>query len=100
MRAVVRPDTPVVVGFSLGVFAVLVIQEGNDFLQHRLGHRKARAEHRPGELEGEVRADAFVGNEILEAGSRTSIWIVVKLDPFVDSFVDRISDSGFEMRLS
>src|SRR4051794_1160924 len=54
MGAVVGPDTPIVVGFALRVFAVLVVQESDHLFQHRLGHRNARAKHRPGELEGEV----------------------------------------------
>src|SRR6516162_7559211 len=58
MGAVVGPDTPIVVGVALGVFAVLVVQEGDDFVQHRLGYRKAGAEHGPGELEGEIGTDA------------------------------------------
>src|SRR5271169_1297003 len=100
MGTVVGPDTPIVGGFSLGVFAVLVVQEGDDLFQHRLGHRKARAKHRPGELEGEVCADTLVHNEILEARSRPGARVVVKIDALVDTLGDRVAHGGVETGLS
>src|SRR5690349_17273032 len=100
MGTVVGPDTPIVVGCSLGVFAVLVVQEGDDLVQHWLGHRKARAKHRPGELEGEVGADTLVRNEIFEARARPGARGIMKIDAFVDALGYRLAHSGFETGLS
>src|SRR5271166_6934443 len=99
MGAVVSPDAPIIVGVSLGVFAVLVVQERDDLLQHWLGHRKARAKDRARELKREVRADALGCDEVFDARSCTHTRGVVKLDAFVDALVDGIMHCGFEMSL-
>jgi len=83
MGAVVGPDAPIVVSLSLGILAVLVVQEGDHLLQHRLSDRKARAKNRSREAECEVRADSFVCHEVLETPARACGRIVVKLDTLV-----------------
>src|SRR3954451_2499801 len=100
MGTVVGPNTPIVVGFSLGVFPVLVVQEGDDLVEHWLCHGKAHAKHRPGELEGEVGTNTLVHNEILEARSRLGAPVVMKIDAFVDTLRDRVAYGGFETSLS
>src|SRR5262245_4467491 len=99
MRAVVGPDAPIVVGFTFGVFAVFVVEEGDDLAQHRLGHWKARAKDGASELQREIGADGLIGNESFGARSRSSPRIVAKLNSFIDSLVDRIPDGGIEMGL-
>src|SRR5438477_239527 len=98
MRAVVGPDAPIVVGFSFGVFAVFVVEESDDLAQHRLGHWKTRAKDGAGELR-EVGTDGLIGNKIFEARSRSSARIVVKLDSFINTHVDRVPYGGIEMGL-
>src|ERR1700751_3648700 len=100
MRTVVRPDAPIIVGFSLRVFAVLIVQEGDNLVQHGLGHRKPCAEFGPSELKGEVGADALVHNEILETRSRPRARVIMKLDAFVDALVNCFPRGRFEMGLS
>jgi len=46
MSAVVGPDIPIVIGLSLEVFPVLVVQEANYFVQHRRRDGKACTKHR------------------------------------------------------
>ena len=98
MRTIVRPHAPII-AFSFGVFAVLVVQEGNYLVQHRLGYRQAGAEHRAGELEGEVGADPFIDDEILQAPRNADAGGIVKLDPFIDPLVDRILQDGIKVGL-
>src|SRR5271163_2010031 len=100
MDAIVRPHTPIVVGIPLGVLAVLVVEENDHLFKHFLCDRKARTKSRARELESEVGADTMIGNEILKVrpGSRGRVF--VKLDPFVDVLVNRITHCGFEMSLS
>src|SRR5271157_5928930 len=99
MGAVVRPDTPVVVGFALDVFAVFVVQEGDYLFQHWLGHGKARAKDRARKLERLVGADALGRNEVFEARSCSHTRGVVKLDALIDALVDDIMQCGFETGL-
>src|SRR5258708_21465100 len=99
MSAVVGPDAPIVVGFSFGVFAVFVVEESDDLVQHRLGHWKARAKDGAGELQREVGTDGLIDYKIFEARSRSSARIVVELDSFIDTLADRIPYGGIEMGL-
>ena len=64
MSAIVAPDTPIVAGLALGVLSVFVVEEGDNRVHHGPGHRKAGAENRPRKLQGEVCANARVGDEI------------------------------------
>src|SRR5947207_13710841 len=99
MRAVVGPDAPIVVGFSFGVFTVFVVEESDDLVQHRLGHWKARTKDGAGELQCEVGTDGLIGNKIFEARSRSSAWIVVKLDSSIDALIHGIPYGGIEIGL-
>src|ERR1700746_117436 len=99
MRAVVGPDAPIVVRCPFGVFAVFVVEESDDLMQHRLGHWKARAKDGAGELQREVGTDGLIGNKIFEARSRSRARIVVKLDSFIDALIDGIPYGGIEMGL-
>src|SRR5262245_60735956 len=99
MGAVVGPDTPIVVGLTLSVFAVFVIQEGDDFVHHWRGHGKSGTEDRPRKLKCEVCADALVSDEIFEARIGVRGWVVMKLNALVDALFDRIMHSGVELGL-
>src|SRR5215469_677929 len=99
MSAVVCPDIPIVVRFSLGVLSILVVQESNYFVQHRLGNGNARAKHGSRELQGKISADTLVRYEILETqfgdGARGS----VKFHTLVDALADHVTHRGREMGL-
>src|SRR5215831_4810577 len=76
MDAIVCPDAPIVVGFSLGVLTVLIVQEGDHLVQHRFSNRKARAKGRACKVESEVSTDSVFRNKIFEAPSGARIRIV------------------------
>src|SRR5262249_38953445 len=97
MDTIVCPDTPVVISFSLGVFAILVIEEGYNFLQHWFGYRESRAKGRPCKIKREVGPDAVFRDEVVQAWIRARIRIVVKIDALIDILVDCITQRGFEM---
>src|ERR1700756_4944104 len=99
MRAIVGPDTPIVVGIALGVFAVFVVQEGDDLVYHCLGHRKTGAENRPRKSQCEVCADGLVSDEIFEARGSVRRWVVVKLDPFEYACLDYVMSGCVKMGL-
>src|SRR5580693_10103161 len=99
MNTVVCPDTPIVVGVALGVFAVLVVQESDDFVQHASSHRNAGTENRARKLQREVGADALVCDKIFEATTSVRGRVVVKLDALVDALLDCVMHSGLEMGL-
>src|SRR5215469_10791828 len=99
MGAVVGPDTPIVVGLALGVFAVFVIQEDDNFVHHWRGHGKSGTEDRPRKLQCEICADALVSDEIFKAHAGIRGWVVMKLDAVVDALFDRIMHSGVELGL-
>src|SRR5262249_19190820 len=46
MGGVVGPQAAIVGRGTFGVFSILIIQEVNDFVEHRLGDGKARTEYR------------------------------------------------------
>src|SRR5215472_4257853 len=99
MGAIVGPDTPIIVGLTLSVFAVFVIQKGDDLVHHPCSHWKSGAENRPRELQCEVCADALVSDEIFEARTGVRRRVVMKLNAFVDALFDRITHSGVEQGL-
>src|SRR6185503_13680456 len=99
MSAVVGPDIPIVVGLSLGVLAVLVVQKSDDLVQHWLGNGNARAKHRSRKLQGKVGADALLRNEILDACSSADAGRGVKLHSLVNALADRVMHCGLEMGL-
>ena len=65
MDTIVRPDTPIVVSFSLGVFPILVIQKADNFVQHGFSYRESSAKGRPCESKREVGPDAVFRNEVV-----------------------------------
>jgi hypothetical protein len=83
---IVGPGTPVVVGFALGVFAILVVQEGDDRVQHRCGNRQPRAKERSGELQRQIGADTCPLQKVPKIGIRYGACEVVKDDPLIDAF--------------
>src|SRR5262249_17048150 len=99
MDAIVCPDAPIVVGFSLGVLTVLIVQEGDHLVQHRFSNRKARAKGRACKVESEVSTDSVFRNKILEAPSGARIRIIVKIHPFIDLFINRIAHGSRKLLL-
>src|SRR6516165_8111395 len=99
MDAIVCPDPPIVVGFSLGVLTVLIVQEGDHLVQHRFSNRKARAKGRACKVESEVGTDSVFRNKILEAPSGARIRIIVKTHPFIDLFINRIAHGSRKLLL-
>src|SRR5215471_20914845 len=97
MRAVVGPDTPIVIGVALGVLAVFVVKEGDNLVHYGPGHRKTGTENRPRKLQGEVCADTLVSDEIFEASANVRGRVGVKLDAFVDALFDHIMHGGVEL---
>src|SRR6516225_7048949 len=99
MDTIVCPDAPIVVGFSLGVLTVLIVQEGDHLVQHRFSNRKARAKGRACKVESEVGTDSVFRNKILEAPSGARIRIIVKTHPFIDLFINRIAHGSRKLLL-
>src|SRR5262245_2126737 len=99
MDTIVCPHAPIVIGLSLRVLAVFVVQEGDDLVQHRLGYRKPRAKRRACKVECEVGTNSVLRNEIFEAPSVARIRIVVKIHPFVDLLVDSTTDRSCKLLL-
>src|SRR5215471_8116299 len=99
MGAIVGPDTPIVVGLALGVFAVFIIEKRDDLVHHLRSHRKPGTEDRPRKLKCEVCADALVSDEIFKARTGVRGWVVMKLNALVDALFDHIMHSGVELGL-
>src|SRR6516225_5650405 len=99
MRAVVRPDVPIVVGLAFEVLPILVVQKGNYLVQHGCGNRHPGAKHRPRKLQGKISADAFGRNKILEIWVSPDTGGSVKFDPLVDALGDGIAHRGVEFDL-
>src|SRR5262245_44357450 len=91
MDTIVCPDAPIVVGFSLGVLAVFIVQEGDHLVQHPFSYRKARAKGRSCKAKCEVGANSVFRNKIFEASSVVRVRIIMKLYPFIDLFIDSIT---------
>src|SRR5271165_3977093 len=94
--AVVGPRTPVVIGFALGIFAVLVVQEGDDRVQHRRGYGQSRAKDRSSELQRQIGADTCSLQKVSQIGVRCSAWEALKGDARVNPFGDRLPLDRFE----
>src|SRR5271157_1695515 len=88
--AVVGPGAPVVVGFALGIFAVLVVQEGDNRVQHLRGYGQSRAKDRSSELQGQIGADTCCLQKVAKIGVRRGTWEAVKGDARVDPLGDRL----------
>jgi hypothetical protein len=99
MGAVVGPHAPIVVSVTLGVFAILIVQEGNNFAQHWRGNRKARAEYRSRKLQREIGANTLIRNKIFEPCIGRDAGGSVELHALVDAFADHLAHCRVEMGL-
>src|SRR6516164_3096878 len=99
MDTIVCPDAPIIVGLSLGVLTVLVVQEVDHLVQHPFGYRKARAKGRSRKVECEVGGNSMFRDKIFEAPSVARPRIVVKIHPFIDLLIYGLAYRSCELLL-
>ncbi len=99
MDTIVCPAAPIIVGFSLGVLTVLVVQESDHFVQHRFGYRQARAEGRSCKGKSKVGANSLFRDKIFETPSVARTRIIAKIHPAVDLLLDSLAYRGCKLLL-